>query len=113
MNMCFAFSGNLNVYSNIDILFPIPGVKDSQNMRLGVFFDMGNVYDTYSFSTDTLWPTPASPSSPNFSNLRYSMGVQFQWLSPVGPMAFSLAKPLNVKDGDETQVFQFTLGQVF
>lgn len=108
-----AIGGNLNVYSNIDILFPIPGVKDSQNMRLGIFFDMGNVYDTYSFPAGTLWSTPASPSGPNFGNLRYSVGVQFQWLSPVGPMAFSLSKPLNVKDGDSTQVFQFTLGQIF
>ena len=82
-------------------------------MRLGIFFDMGNVYDTYSFPAGTLWSTPASPSGPNFGNLRYSVGVQFQWLSPVGPMAFSLSKPLNVKDGDSTQVFQFTLGQIF
>ncbi len=116
-----AIGGNLNIYTNIDILFPIPGIKDSQNMRLGVFFDAGNVYNTYSmpvYNATTnpngpLWPEPTSPNSPTFSNLRYSVGVEFQWLSPLGPMAFSVAKPLNTKPGDSTQVFQFTLGQTF
>ncbi|WP_235826822.1 outer membrane protein assembly factor BamA [Facilibium subflavum] len=108
-----AVGGNLNVYANIDILFPIPGVKDSRNMRLGVFFDAGNVYNTYSYPQGTLWYEPSSPSSPTFSNLRYSVGVEFRWLSPLGAMAFSLAKPLNVKPGDSTQIFQFTLGRTF
>jgi outer membrane protein insertion porin family len=31
-------------------------------------------------------------------------------LSPLGALSFSLAKPLNDKDGDEVQVFQFTVG---
>ena len=110
-----AIGGNLNIYTNVDILFPIPGMKGSRNMRLGVFFDAGNVYSTYDIKdgSSALWPEPASPSSPSFSNLRYSVGVEFQWLSPLGPMAFSLAKPLNTKPGDSTQVFQFTLGQTF
>ncbi|WP_440682008.1 outer membrane protein assembly factor BamA [Cysteiniphilum halobium] len=112
-----AIGGNLNVYTNVDILFPIPGLKDSHNMRLGMFFDAGNVYDTYTIQykngQPVLWNTPASPKSPTFSNLRYSVGVEFQWLSPLGAMAFSLAKGLNVKPGDSTQIFQFTLGQTF
>ncbi|MBK2126177.1 outer membrane protein assembly factor BamA [Fangia hongkongensis] len=112
-----AIGGNLNVYTNLDILFPIPGIKDSHNMRLGVFFDMGNVYNTYNIPNydngGPIWPGTQGDQSPTFSNLRYSVGVEFQWLSPLGPMAFSLAKPLNVQSGDVTQIFQFTLGQTF
>ena len=115
-----AIGGNLNVYTNMDILFPIPGLKDSRNMRLGVFFDAGNVYNTYNIPTynsgtnsGVIWPGTTGDKSPTFSNLRYSVGVEFQWLSPLGAMAFSLAKPLNAKPGDSTQVFQFTLGQTF
>ncbi|WP_395946631.1 outer membrane protein assembly factor BamA [Caedibacter taeniospiralis] len=108
-----SIGGNLNVYSNIDVLFPIPGLKDSRNMRLGVFFDSGNVYNTYDLSGAGIWPGTAGNKSPTFSNLRYSVGVEFQWLSPLGAMAFSLAKALNTKPGDSTQVFQFTLGQTF
>ena len=105
--------GNLNIYSNIDILIPIPGMKDSQNMRAGIFFDIGNIYNTYSVPSETLWSTSNIINTPSLSNLRYSIGVQFQWLSPIGPLALSLTKPLNARNNDSTQVFQFTVGQTF
>ena len=113
--------GNLNVYANFDLLFPIPGMGDSSNMRWGGFFDMGNTYSTYQSSVygvnnpKTAVPTEwqKTPRYPSFSNLRYSVGLEFQWASPMGPLAFSIAKPLNAKPGDETQFFQFSLGQTF
>ena len=46
-------------------------------------------------------------------DLRYSVGVGATWLSPLGALTFSLAKPLNEKAGDETQPFQFTIGTNF
>jgi outer membrane protein insertion porin family len=48
-----------------------------------------------------------------FEDLRYSAGVAILWVSPLGPLKFSLAQPLSKKDGDKTEVFQFTLGSVF
>jgi len=42
--------------------------------------------------------------------LRYSSGLAFNWYSPVGPLSFSYAIPLNDKPGDRTESFQFTLG---
>jgi outer membrane protein insertion porin family len=39
--------------------------------------------------------------------------VAILWVSPLGPLKFSLAQPLVEKDRDETEVFQFTLGNVF
>ena len=112
-----SIGGNLNIYTNIDLLFPIPGLKDSRNMRLGIFFDLGNLYNTYNIpihsNSERLCDSRASINLPTFSNLRYSVGVEFQWLSPLGAMAFSLTKPLNTKPSDSTQIFQFTLGQTF
>ncbi|MBL6967506.1 MAG: BamA/TamA family outer membrane protein, partial [Desulfobacteraceae bacterium] len=40
-------------------------------------------------------------------------GVTAKWLSPVGPMTFSWAKPLRKKSGDDLESFQFRLGQMF
>ena len=118
--------GNLNVYANFDLLFPIPGVGDSSNMRWGTFFDFGNTYSTYNTNiygdsskydstNPSAWPSQWSktPRYPTFSNLRYSVGLEFQWASPMGPLAFSIAKPLNAKPEDDTQFFQFSLGQSF
>ncbi|MBO6851717.1 MAG: BamA/TamA family outer membrane protein, partial [Marinobacter sp.] len=50
---------------------------------------------------------------PAADEIRLSAGVGFQWITAVGPLAFSLAQPLNDKSGDETQIFQFSLGQTF
>jgi outer membrane protein insertion porin family len=42
-----------------------------------------------------------------------SVGLGATWLSPVGPLAVSIAQPFNDKSGDNLQQFQFTLGAGF
>ena len=94
----------------MNIFFPVPFALDNDNMRLSAFVDAGNVYDTYKlpYAYEKNMPT-----SPTFNNLRYSAGLAFQWLSPVGAIGFSLAEPIHKKSGDQTQMFQFTMGQFF
>jgi outer membrane protein insertion porin family len=52
--------------------------------------------------------------------LRRSVGVAVQWLAPLGLFRFSLGVPLNRQRGvypysygDQTEVFQFSIGQAF
>jgi outer membrane protein insertion porin family len=47
------------------------------------------------------------------SNFRASTGLSASWNSPVGPLKFSFAKPLNKKPEDKVQAFQFQLGSTF
>jgi outer membrane protein insertion porin family len=42
-----------------------------------------------------------------------SVGLGATWLSPVGPLAVSIAQPFNDQSGDKIQQFQFTLGAGF
>jgi outer membrane protein insertion porin family len=49
----------------------------------------------------------------SLSDLRYSTGIGIAWISPLGPLKFSIAWPLNEKDGDDTQRFQFQIGTGF
>jgi outer membrane protein insertion porin family len=49
----------------------------------------------------------------DLSELRAAWGLSFAWNSPVGPLKFSIARPLNQQPGDSLQAFQFTLGTVF
>jgi outer membrane protein insertion porin family len=49
----------------------------------------------------------------DLGEVRASAGVGFHWFSPLGPLSFSYAFPLNDKAGDETENFQFTLGRSF
>ena len=49
----------------------------------------------------------------DFGDLRYSTGFGIAWISPLGPLKFSIAFPLNDKEGDDTQRFQFQIGTGF
>ena len=89
--------GNKRVLGNLELLFPLPGSStDNKSMRLSVFVDTGMVY--------------GPGQSVDLNQLRYSSGLAFNWFSPVGPLSFSYAVPLNSKPGDQTEAFQFTLG---
>lgn len=92
--------GNIKLVGNIELVFPPPFVaKDSRSVRMSGFVDVGNVYG---FGQDF-----------DAGDLRYSAGVSATWLSPFGPLTFSLAQPFNDKGTDETEVFQFQLGTTF
>jgi len=91
--------GDLKVVGNAEVFFPVPFVRDSKSVRLSLFVDAGNVYGiNEKFKA---------------AELRYSSGVSAVWLSPLGPLTFSVAQPLNSKPEDSEQRFQFTLGSFF
>ena len=100
-----AAGGNKRVVGNVELFFPMPGLENDQSVRLSTFIDGGATWgpDDYLRRYNSF----------NFKDLRYSTGIALSWVSPVGPLKFSLAKPLNAKQDDRTQVFQFTLGTVF
>lgn len=89
--------GNRKVAGNAELLWSLPGFENSA--RVGVFFDAGQVY--------------ASGDKFDLGELRYSTGVTAAWLSPVGPLKFSIGAPLNKKSTDEAETFQFQLGTTF
>jgi len=91
--------GNLKVVGNLEIILPIPFTEKASSVRLSTFLDFGNVYGIEE-DFDT-------------SEIRYSAGLSAIWLAPIGILSFSLAKPLNAKDGDQIQMFQFSIGTNF
>lgn len=95
------FGGNLLTEAGIELILPTPFAGDTRSMRTSVFIDGGQVFDT------------DRDFNPDFGDVRFSAGIGFQWITAVGPLAFSLAKPLNDEAGDDTQIFQFSLGQTF
>lgn len=92
--------GNILVTSSFELIFPTPFFSDNQSVRTSLFFDAGNVFTT-------------EPNLENDGGLRLSVGPALQWLSPLGPLVFSLGLPLNEKDHDQPQIFQFTIGAMY
>jgi outer membrane protein insertion porin family len=100
-----ALGGDKRVIGNAELFFPLPGLKDDESLRMSAFVDAGA----------TFGPNDANSLYQNFAfgDLRYSAGVAVLWVSPLGPLKFSLAQPLVSKTGDQEEVFQFTLGNTF
>ena len=91
--------GNRRIVGNLELLFPMPGVKGDKSVRLSTFVDFGNVF--------------AANEKIRLGDFRSSFGVAVSWFSPVGPLKFSLAKPIKQKADDKVERFQFLLGRVF
>ena len=96
--------GSKRVVGNVQLYLPFPGTQKDRSLRWYIFGDGGQVYGTDGFGNDT---------AIDLSQLRYSAGIGLSWISPIGPLQLSLAKPLNAKPGDNTQVFQFQIGTGF
>ncbi len=90
--------GNSRLLGSAELVFPPPFDLESKSMRFTTFFDVGNVYNTDE-GIDT-------------GELRMSVGISMNWLTPVGPLVFSYGWPINDKEGDSLEKFQFSLGMM-
>lgn len=91
--------GTSRIIANAELQFPFPGSGNDRTLRWFTFFDAGNVF--------------AEGVKYQISDLRYSVGAGISWVSPIGPLKLSYGMPLNAKDGDRKQTFQFQLGTGF
>jgi len=96
--------GDKRVVTNLELLLPNPfSAEQSKDIRLSAFVDGGRVWSDYC----------DAPGQIADCSMRYSTGLGLVWITPVGILRFSLAKPLNEKPNDKTSTFQFTLGTGF
>lgn len=100
-----ALGGNRRIVGNAEVLFPFPGLRNDKSLRMSVFLDAGSVFGPGDVNQQY--------SKISFSDMRYSTGIAVAWQSPMGPMKFSIAAPLNSKADDKVERFQFILGSSF
>jgi outer membrane protein insertion porin family len=70
---------------------------DSLNTHL--FFDMGNVWLRH--------------RDFELADIRKSVGIGFQYLSPIGPIGFDVGRPLDEKSGEPSVRVHFSVGSMF
>jgi len=79
--------GTRKVNGTLELLFGLPGFDRS--LRMGVFTDIGQIFG------------PGDRT--NVCNWCASAGVSLAWISPLGPLKFNLAQPLNRQSGDKIE----------
>ena len=89
--------GKRKIVGNAELAYPV--IKGDKAVRVGAFFDVGQIY--------------VNGAQPEFENFRFSTGIGVAWNSPIGPLKFSYAIPLNSIPGDRIQRFQFQVGSAF
>ncbi|SBS27698.1 Outer membrane protein assembly factor BamA precursor [Marinomonas spartinae] len=103
-----ALGGNILTTATAELIFPMPGVEDHKSVRTALFLDVGNVFASHCLPSNNMCKEGFDPSE-----LRYSMGLSWTWITPIAPLSFNIAKALNAKEGDKTDFFQFQLGTTF
>ena len=92
-----------NFISTVNMTSTLPGITENiQNVDLGIFFDAANV-----------WGVDYDSSLEKNDEIRSAIGVGIDWLTPIGPMSFSLAQPITKSANDVTETFRFNIGTSF
>jgi outer membrane protein insertion porin family len=92
-----ALGGRRKIVGNLELFYPI--LKGDKQVRASIFADVGQIW--------------ANGKQSHFEEFKYSTGVGLAWNSPIGPLRFSYAIPLNLREGDREQRFQFQAGTAF
>ena len=91
------YAAAINIETNLPNLFP-----ESTKTDVGLFLDVGN-----------LWGVDYDSSIDESNKIRSSTGAMASWMSPIGPMNFTLSQNLSKANTDITESFNFNLGTTF
>ncbi|KQH91173.1 outer membrane protein assembly factor BamA [Vibrio fluvialis] len=110
--------GNAIALASVELIVPTPFASDEarSQVRTSIFYDMASVWDTefdYRSSGADYGDKYYYYDYSDPTNYRSSYGVALQWMSPMGPLVFSLAKPIKKYEGDDEEFFTFTIGRTF
>ena len=91
------YVSSLNLSTNLPFLFPT-----FESVDFSYFIDAANV-----------WGVDYDSKIDNSNFFRTSTGLGMNLLTPIGPLSFSLTKPITKKSSDRTETFRFNLGTTF
>ena len=92
-----------NFVSTINLISTLPQLlENSQNTDFSFFVDIANI-----------WGVDYSSVISDSNEIRSSIGLALDWLTPIGPLNFSLSQPITKANTDETETFRFNLGTSF
>ena len=86
----------------LNLATTLPNILNSfENVDFSLFYDAANIWGVdYNSEIDS-------------NKIRSSAGIAIDWLTPVGPLTFSLSQPITKASTDETESFRFNIGTTF
>lgn len=118
-----SIGGNAMAVATLELITPTPFLSDDyrNSVRTSFFVDVGNIWDTefdihrYDGLTQSSQyaGAPAIADYADAGLIRATAGVSLQWISPMGPLTFSLAKIIKKQEGDKQENFSFNIGTTF
>ncbi len=108
----FTIGGNLQLVGKAEIEVPIFA---KMNIRAAIFSDIGNAYNLenqYCKLKPSSADVSVDPCKAVFplNSLRSSWGFGLRWFSPIGPLRFEWGFPYRRLPGEQSMVFEFTIG---
>lgn len=92
--------GNYTAYASISSTIPNP-LPEKWNANSILFLDTGNVWGV------------DFDSSKDSDKIRSSFGIGLEWISPLGPLNFTLSEVLTSASTDKEESFSFQIGSTF
>ena len=91
-----------NYISVLNATTTVPKIlENAQSVDIVMFADAANIWGVdYNSSLDK-------------SGIRSSIGIGLDWLTPIGPLTFSLAQPITKEPNDIEETFRFNIGTSF
>ncbi len=109
--------GNLEYFQNLELEFPI---VESVGVRGVLFTDAGNAWNLENNyckaggqSIQYAVVSPCFNGLSSLAELRTSYGFGIRWFSPLGPLRFEWGFPFRPLPYEESNVFEFTIGNFF
>jgi len=87
--------GNKMVAFSVDYLIPL----GASGLKLSIFYDAGNAFN--------------DNQEIDLGRLRQNWGFGLRWASPMGPLRFEFGFPIDRREGERAQVFNFGMGSAF
>ncbi len=111
------YGGDTALSGQLEAILPVPP-KFASSLRTSLFLDFGQAF----FLGNTVFKDKENnliKYSFDLNQMRTSAGIAVQWLAPLGLFRFSLGIPLKYQHdtltrwGDQTEIFQFSIGNAF
>lgn len=92
----FVIGGDKLLIFNVEFELPL---YQPAGVNLVAFYDAGNAY--------------GEDQTYDLTNMLHDYGFGLRWNSPFGPMRFEWGFPINKRPGDDSVIFNFTIGSFF